>query len=242
MNVPSDYYVYVLTDPRTSIPFYVGKGTKFRYKAHESEARTGNDSINKAKCDFIREIWESGHNIQYDLIACQDEDDAFSVEQELILKHGKRIDGGLLFNIQNGGKDTRKPKTSHKQVLVYDTNGILQHTFASAVKAAQFFECDSSVVSKRARECRPFRDVWVLSYKEITVDEIQEAQTSHRKAKRAVNQCSLDGTLLVTHSSTYEAARSVGLREDTIYCTIRDHLAGKRKSPAARGFLWSFAD
>ena len=33
----NNYYVYIFTDPRTSEPFYVGKGKGNRYKNHEKE-------------------------------------------------------------------------------------------------------------------------------------------------------------------------------------------------------------
>lgn len=241
-TIPSPNYVYVLTDPRDDIPFYIGKGTLYRFKAHESEARNNNDTINRAKCDFIREIWESGQNIKYELLACDDEMGAFTLEQQLIEKYGRRINNtGTLFNVDRGGRDRWRPKTSNKQVYVYDFTGELKHTFPTTRKAAEFFGCDPSVISSRTRRAKTFRDVWVLSYSEMTPDDVSNAMESNRPAKRKVEQCDDQWNVVAEFDSTYEAGRSIGKRDDTIYSTIREFSLGKRKSPRCGGFLWRFA-
>lgn len=238
------YFVYELIDPRDNTTFYVGKGTQQRHKAHESEARTGNDSINKAKCEYIRELWESGHNVEYKLHSCVDEMAAFDLEQQLINQYGRRIKGtGNLFNVDAGGRDRWRPKTSNKMVYVYDFSGKLAHTFPTTRSAADYFGIDPSVISSRARATKPYNDLWVLAYNELSSDEVQAIVARNRPAKRKVLQCDDDWNTIAEFDSTYDAARSVqGIREDTIYTTIKAYQSGKRKSPRCGGFLWRFAD
>lgn len=238
------YFVYELIDPRDNTTFYVGKGTRQRHKAHESEARTGNNSINKAKCEYIRELWESGHNVEYKLHPCVDEMAAFDLEQQLIERYGRRIKGtGNLFNVDAGGRDRWRPKTSNKIVYVYDFSGTLVHTFTTTRKAADHFCVDPSVVSSRARRTKTYNDKWVLSYVELDNDVVAEIIQTNRPAKRKVQQCDMQWNVIAEYESTYAAGRSVpGIREDAIYSTLREFQTGKRKSPQAGGFLWRYVD
>jgi len=48
------FYAYALIDPRTNLPFYVGKGQRYRYKCHFREAR--NTTKNNRKLQKIRKI------------------------------------------------------------------------------------------------------------------------------------------------------------------------------------------
>jgi hypothetical protein len=240
---PYRHYVYILSDPRNSQPFYIGKGTAYRYKAHETEARMGNDTINKAKCDLIREIWESGNNISYELLPCDTHELTFDKEQELIRLYGRRINGsGILLNVDQGGRDRWRPKTSNRTLYVYDRQGHLQHTFPSARTAATFFQCNPSVVSSAGRRVKLFRDLWILTYQQQDSSFIQNIVTTSRPAKRRVAQCSLTGEVITTHQSTYEAGRVCGLREDGVYSTLREFDIGKRKTATYGGFLWKWAD
>ena len=57
-------YVYMLVDPGSGIPFYVGKGQRERYAAHGNEAMlTADQSADEAsdKVDRIRAIRQAGH-------------------------------------------------------------------------------------------------------------------------------------------------------------------------------------
>src|SRR5437879_2583806 len=77
------FYVYTLTDPRTSKVFYVGKGTGNRLFAHVNEAietPSQADKIGK-----IREIHARGQQIRYEIIRHgMAETEALEVEASLI--------------------------------------------------------------------------------------------------------------------------------------------------------------
>lgn len=81
----SGYYVYTLADPTGKI-FYVGKGIKDRIFAHEREA---SGACICRKCVAIRDIWNSGHDIQRTIVyQTPNEWEAFGREREIIHEIG----------------------------------------------------------------------------------------------------------------------------------------------------------
>jgi hypothetical protein len=55
------YYVYILVDPRSGLPFYVGKGKGHRCKDHKREALEGRRG---ARYAVIREILIAGLQVE----------------------------------------------------------------------------------------------------------------------------------------------------------------------------------
>lgn len=77
------FYVYTLTDPRTSKVFYVGKGMGNRVFAHVNEAIESPSEADKI--GKIREIHASGQKVQYQIIRHgMVETEALEVESALI--------------------------------------------------------------------------------------------------------------------------------------------------------------
>lgn len=99
-------YVYELIDPRTNIPFYVGKGTGDRHTHHLTESLLSPDEwTNVNKCQTILDILSSGGTIIYAFHQCADESAAYLLETDLIRQYGRVCNGtGVLTNIQPGGK------------------------------------------------------------------------------------------------------------------------------------------
>lgn len=109
------YYVYILIDPTTMTPFYVGKGKDERAQYHIKQNQKGKNTENPYKDNVIRQILNEGvlPIIEY-VFWSTDEMDAYDFEEKLITKYGrKRYDpDGLLTNLC---KDNRPPHNEYSQ-------------------------------------------------------------------------------------------------------------------------------
>lgn len=105
----SMYYVYALIDPRTRLPFYIGKGKGERWKHHLSQSKRRND--NWFKMCVIEDIRKHNLEPSVEFLATSilDEQLAYDIEAAYIKQFKKRSDGGLLVNICD---DNRPP--NHK--------------------------------------------------------------------------------------------------------------------------------
>lgn len=90
------YYVYALIDPRTDMPFYVGKGKNNRMFNHLKEKTSGVKKNNK-----IFEIREAGFEpIAIKLLENLSEDNAYKSEEDIIKSLGRTgiEENGILTN------------------------------------------------------------------------------------------------------------------------------------------------
>lgn len=96
VDVISDFYVYLHKDPKTGIPFYVGRGKGKRAYDRTSRHKEWHDFVETIGGEFKVEIVE--RNLR--------ESDAGEIEANLITKYGKKRDGvGPLVNWTDGGED-----------------------------------------------------------------------------------------------------------------------------------------
>lgn len=101
------FYVYVLIDPRTNQPFYVGKGTGYRYNAHMQPNYRG---TNPFKDNVIDKILTHGLEPRVRIEGTfESEDEAFQYERMLIESYGRRDKrpDGILTNLTDGGEGQR---------------------------------------------------------------------------------------------------------------------------------------
>lgn len=93
------YYVYELIDPRTDIPFYVGKGKGDRADMHYKKSEWW---YNKRKAGRIKKLLELSLKYKVNKVFfTEDEIEASKVESELIQQYG-RIgfeENGILLNL-----------------------------------------------------------------------------------------------------------------------------------------------
>lgn len=137
------YYVYGLIDPRTSLPFYVGKGEGNRWRVHLQE--TINTTENRKKFAFIQGLRNKGLEpkmIKY----CErlEEERAYNLEEELIKLYGRRdIDvGGVLTNIcessrppsHRGIKHSKEHCENISKALLGHKAGMTGHNHTEATK------------------------------------------------------------------------------------------------------------
>lgn len=102
------FYVYEYVDPRTNLPFYIGKGKGNRYLKHLNE--TYENTENKKKYAHITGLRNKGLEPIINKIKTNlSETDAYDLETELIKKYGRRdLDpDGILTNIC---EDNRPPR------------------------------------------------------------------------------------------------------------------------------------
>lgn len=108
------FYVYTLSDPRNGQTFYVGKGQRDRLMHHEREARRG---IHSRKCQRIREIWESGFEVQRAIVArFEVSAEAYEAERALIESIGLAnltnvLPGGIIADYVRARGKRRQPWT-----------------------------------------------------------------------------------------------------------------------------------
>ena len=98
----NQYYVYILSESVSKVPFYVGKGHGQRALSHRLVAPTGHQPVYIA----IRHLWENGLDFITTII--QDgltEAEAFALEYATISKLGRRcMADGALVNLTLGGR------------------------------------------------------------------------------------------------------------------------------------------
>lgn len=105
MNEVNRYYVYQYIDPRTNLPFYIGKGKGNRYLAHLKE--TADTVENKRKREHIQQLASLG--LEPTIVKFQEnlsEDIAYTLEAQLIKKYGRKDfdPNGILTNICLDGR------------------------------------------------------------------------------------------------------------------------------------------
>lgn len=109
------YYVYILKNPKTNLPFYVGKGKGKRASYHISENKKGRWTENRHKDNVIRQLISEGLEpiIEY-IFWHEDEKVAYEYEEKIIIQYGrKEFDpGGILTNIC---KDSCPPHNTYTE-------------------------------------------------------------------------------------------------------------------------------
>lgn len=114
------FYVYIYCDTRKPFnycsddlhldfePFYVGKGSGYRFRHHMSKA-----SLNKRcpKSSIIKAVLNAtGAEPHIEIIKCKSEEASFDLETSLINVFGRRfVDNGLLTNMCGGGEVACNP-------------------------------------------------------------------------------------------------------------------------------------
>lgn len=94
------YYTYQLRDPRSTKPFYIGKGKEYRAWDHLK----GVDYTHKS--NTIQKIIREGFEVQVEILYKDlPEPIAFSLEKLFIKRYGRRDNGtGCLTNLTDGGE------------------------------------------------------------------------------------------------------------------------------------------
>lgn len=234
------YYVYVLIDPRTNQPFYVGMGKNNRAESHLSTSPSKQKS-NPYRYRKIKQIQEAGLQPTIDIVAhgFENKTDAGECEKLWIEKFGRVCNGtGILTNIKPGGIGGKHINnvdyTSNKPVDQYDRLGNFIHTFVSAAEAA------ISVGSKNPQAishcCHKSGNAkthkgYFWSFSGIPLDY----DWCWVKIK-PVYQWSMSGQFVAKHTSSSTAARTTHIHRSSIGDCLNNNV------PMAGGFIWTYDD
>lgn len=223
---PSGHYVYLLLD--RGVPFYVGKGSGQRAFDHLNEA-AGRKTHNKFKVSVIRKLRREGRQVEYRYLSCPNADTAFKIESILIRALGRRgIDReGLLTNRAPGGCGGNViPPEEVTAVAAKRSKCWANKT------DAELAEINSKIrATKEENGTWRKPSDWTLSA--ANMDRLKEINPWKKKA---VQQFTLDGTLIATYDSTLSAAKESGAK--TSQGSISNACSGRQKT--AGGFTWGF--
>ena len=115
------YYIYEYIDPRTNLPFYIGKGKDTRMYDHIRTVQAKRE--NPAKARVIQDIIDAGlfpiiREIESNILI---EADAYTRENYYILKYGRK-------GIDENGILTNKKLYGHPPTPVWDAKRKKQHS------------------------------------------------------------------------------------------------------------------
>jgi hypothetical protein len=236
------YYVYVLIDPCTNLPFYVGKGKNNRVITHYWNQ---SESINPHKVRKIKKLKKQGFKPKWEIVfESADEKEVYNKEKELIAKWGRlHIDKkGILTNISPGGKNpysNTKDNPNLRAVDQYDMFGNYIQTFSSNKEAAQWCGGKNSATnisvcctksSKTARSAHGF--LWAHHGTALDLD-----WCVGQSRRNIVYQWTLLGEFVGKHARLTDAALSIGPKAST--SSIRVAIKTKR---SAYNFQWTLSD
>lgn len=198
------FYVYIYKNPENGLPFYVGKGTKLRFRRHLFE--TWNNTTNKMRLSKIINIRSKQLEPIVEIVKDNlSEDEALELESYLIQKYGKIIDGtGILTNILDGGQQppkgvgnpdwkTNNPSTRTKGMSYEERYGIerakiLKEGRSKSLKGRTFspetIQLMRIAASKRdhTRRCKKIHTPFGI------FDSVKEAAANLQRTSSAISQ------------------------------------------------------
>lgn len=217
------YYIYEYIDPRTNLPFYIGKGKKnrkFNHIKNEKESKHENAD----KFNIIQEIISTGlypivREIESNI---QDEKEAYKREDFYILKYGRRgIDAnGILTNKTLHGHpptpvwdDQRKNKHSEWNAKYWTEERKAAHqeiAKQNAVKGGLASKGTVAVVDRTGNTKRIPKDVYLSIDKNLPIDEQEYVSTASKEGKKRLSNPTL-GPLVATE----KGVRAIELLRDS---------------------------
>jgi hypothetical protein len=233
--IPVDkYYVYLLIDPRTNLPFYVGKGTGDRVQAHY---RNKASKTNPYKTHKIKKLKSLGYEPKWEIVfESTDELAVLNKESELIARWGRLHidDKGVLTNILPGGEG--RPK-GYGAIAVdqYDMLGNYIQTFPSAKVAGEWCggksgtsisSCCTGGVKGSNRVAYGF--LWAHHGVPLNIERVIE-----QSKRRIVYQWTKEGEYVSKHASVTLAGRSINRSATNIQNALKNKVT-------SYGFQWTY--
>lgn len=198
-----EHYVYHLIDPRTDIPFYVGKGKKDRMYSHVREVMNESWKVNTPKVKRIQDILNENQTVIHKIVFSNlSHAEALRKERQEIRRIGRAdLGAGPLLNLKTGDE---RPIKKMRPVCQYNKFGELLHTFSSTIEAAEALNIKHvSSLANAIRGRMPSYKGFLWAY---------EGAAVQRPLIKVVPvyQWSVDGTLINRHENAFKAAAAIG--------------------------------
>lgn len=222
------YYVYELIDPRTNLPFYVGKGKGNRMYSHLQEAKLPRDKqINTIKCAVINNILACGKQVIFYKVAENvSEELAFHTEIMLIDNYGKRCNGtGILTNISDGGEGGNGNPKSIEQ---YSISGSFIRSYESLTEAADILHIHKSTICAALNG----RTLLAGKFRWAYYGDILSPYVNNHISP--VSQFKVSGEYVQDFDSIKQAAKHVKVH----FTSIVDCISGRHHT--AGGYRWAY--
>jgi hypothetical protein len=246
--IMNDYYTYVLIDPRTCQPFYVGKGKNRRIYDHWKN-RKSKHVKNEGLKNILCELDNADLSPTYIKVLCDvDEVQALNKEKDLVALYGRLdIGTGVLYNKIDGGEAgssswspaTREAKRTHElskrkglPVTQYALTGEKVVDFPSAKVASETVpSANRSYITQVCKGIRKSAGGFQWTYKDAP-----PPQQYSKEYYRPVHQYDAQGLLVKEYRCVSDAAEAAGV---TI-STLSGACSGVTKTCV--GFVWCYAD
>lgn len=197
-----EHYVYYLIDPRTNIPFYVGKGKRDRMYSHVREVMNESWKVNTPKVKRIQDILKENQTVIHKIVFNNlTHTEALHRERQEIRRIGRaNLGTGPLLNLKTGDE---RPTKKMRPVCQYNKFGELLHTFSSTIEAADALNIKhTSSLANAIRGRIPSYKGFLWAY---------EGETVQRPLVKVVPvfQWSQDGTLINRYENAFKAAAAI---------------------------------
>lgn len=221
--IKQSYFIYLHRRLDTGQVFYVGKGTRTARKKYErAYAKENRNKIWQrvtAKTDFTVEIVADFFT----------EPDAFALERELILRHGRKIDGGSLANMTLGGEGHcgLSPSAETRRKRSISASGPRSELWIAAIRKARKNGGNGGVVKKGDKLPEWWKERMVASKigaRNPMFGKTGAANHRSRKVKETSTGIVYDSVLL--------AAEAKNVKMKTLY----NWLSGHRPNPTSLEF------
>lgn len=243
-----NFYVYLLLDPTTGQPFYVGKGTGRRmYEHYRVRSRLSNPLLKNKLISLANAGLKPTYNR---VLVNATEAQCFFQERELIAQYGKKVDGtGILCNLTDGGEgnsahhteESRQQRSARmkgscgylpirrRPVSQYSLSGDLLSTYPSAKVASELvIGANRSYITQCCKKKRVSAGGFLWTY------EGESPAEYCKQSHSAVQQFTKEGMLIQEFASLSEAERVTGTTKHNISQCCRG------KSKTAGGYIWKY--
>lgn len=199
------FYTYLLINPISKKPFYVGKGKDQRYLSHFKEAITGKGT-NKHKINTIKKILAADKEVIIEMIYVSDnEAKCFAKEVELIKQHGRRSNkSGILTNLTDGGEGVSGADFSkaNRKSMVGEKNPMFGKPRSREVREK---------ISETRRKKLASGEIIPTKHTEAHKQKLRENNAGGKATAKEIYQVDDEGKVVNKWPSSREAGLSLGL-------------------------------